>query len=233
MFTESLWELGLAVFAFVGGHLLISSTPIRPRLVAALGESIYAGLYSLLMLLFFIWMVSSYAQAPVHILWPQTMWARHIPLVIMPFASVLLAGSLLQRNPTLFGAKPEPPVEGKPRYGVIAITRHPMLWSFTLWALAHLPANGDLASALLFGGLLFLSFVGTFAIDAKIRRRDPEGWARLRAQTSNIPLVALIRGRCALSGKKLLLPLVGGFMLFVVLTGLHPWLIGVSPLPSP
>jgi uncharacterized membrane protein len=30
-------------------------------------------------------------------------------------------------------------------------TRHSMLWAFTLWASAHLVANGDLASVMLFG----------------------------------------------------------------------------------
>jgi uncharacterized membrane protein len=32
--------------------------------------------------------------------------------------------------------------------------RHPMLTGFALWALAHLLVNGDLASIVLFGGLL-------------------------------------------------------------------------------
>jgi uncharacterized membrane protein len=51
---------------------------------------------------------------------------------LMPVAIVLLAALLLPTNIKRF-------------------TRHPMLWSFTLWSVAHLWSNGDLASILLFG----------------------------------------------------------------------------------
>lgn len=37
---------------------------------------------------------------------------------------------------------------------VTAITRHPQLIGFSLWALGHLLVNGDLPSLILFGGLL-------------------------------------------------------------------------------
>lgn len=37
---------------------------------------------------------------------------------------------------------------------VTAYTRHPMLWGFSLWAVAHLLVNGDTPSFVLFGGLL-------------------------------------------------------------------------------
>ncbi len=37
---------------------------------------------------------------------------------------------------------------------VTAMTRHPQLIGFSLWAFAHLMVNGDLPSLILFGGLL-------------------------------------------------------------------------------
>ncbi len=48
---------------------------------------------------------------------------------------------------------------------------------------------------LFFGGLAVLALAGTLAIDAKRRARDPDGFARLAAHTSNLPLAALITGR--------------------------------------
>lgn len=42
---------------------------------------------------------------------------------------------------------------------VLAGMRHPMLTGFSLWAVAHLLVNGDLASLILFGGLLIWAIV--------------------------------------------------------------------------
>lgn len=67
-----------------------------------------------------------------------------------------------------------------------------------VWAVAHLIINGEVAAQLFFGGIAILAFGGALAIDAKRRARDPTGFARLAAQTSNIPLAALIAGRTRL-----------------------------------
>ncbi|MFP3541299.1 NnrU family protein, partial [Pseudomonas sp. SIMBA_044] len=48
--------------------------------------------------------------------------------------------------------------------------RHPMLFGFSLWAVAHLLVNGDLASVILFGGLLVWAGVEVLAIN----RAEPE-----------------------------------------------------------
>ncbi|MBK0327692.1 hypothetical protein I5535_10305 [Rhodobacteraceae bacterium F11138] len=44
-------------------------------------------------------------------------------------------------------------------------TRHPMLGGFKLWAVAHLLVNGDLASIVLFGGLLAWAVVEVIVIN--------------------------------------------------------------------
>ncbi|MBN33412.1 MAG: hypothetical protein CMM46_01300 [Rhodospirillaceae bacterium] len=38
--------------------------------------------------------------------------------------------------------------------GIFSITRHPLLWGIALWALAHLIANGDVASLLFFASIV-------------------------------------------------------------------------------
>ncbi|KUJ78319.1 NnrU family protein [Ruegeria profundi] len=48
--------------------------------------------------------------------------------------------------------------------------RHPMLGGFKLWAFAHLLVNGDLASIILFGGLLAWAVVEVIVIN----RSEPE-----------------------------------------------------------
>lgn len=54
-----------------------------------------------------------------------------------------------------------------PRKGrLIAGMRHPMLTGFALWAAAHLLVNGDLASIMMFGGLLAWAIVTPRVINA-------------------------------------------------------------------
>src|SRR3546814_6752710 len=77
----------------------------------------------------------------------------------MPVAAVLLVAGITTRSPTAVGGDA---VLDDPRTvrGILTITRHPFLNATGLWALAHLAANGDLASILLFGALALLSYAG-------------------------------------------------------------------------
>ena len=58
-----------ATLAFVGGHFLLSSRPLRPLLQQRYGDRGFRILYSLAMLAAFIWMVASYRGAPFTPLW--------------------------------------------------------------------------------------------------------------------------------------------------------------------
>jgi len=189
-------NLALAVLAFVGGHFLLSSPPVRKPLAVRVGEPAFFAFYSSLMVAAFVWMVKAFLAAPLIPLWGVPPAARLIPLIVMPFACLLLVGSLTGRNPTMIMQSVA--TSGDPAPGVLKITRHPMMWAIGLWALAHLIVNGDAAALLLFGGIAVLALPGTLAIDAKRHARDPEGFARLAAKTSNVPLAALLAGRARL-----------------------------------
>lgn len=228
MLTATLWELFLAALAFTGGHFLLSSPQVRSRLVARLGAGPFLGLYSLLMLAAFAWLIASYARAPREQLWIAPGSAYWLPIILMPFAFILLVGSLSQRNPTAVGADPG---RQPTRPGMVAVTRHPMLWGFALWAGSHLVVNGDIASAIFFGSFLLLAVGGTLAIDDKLRRRDPAGWQSLKQRSSNLPLGAMLTGRARPEPTALAAPIIGGLILFVVVLLLHPWLFGVNPTP--
>src|SRR3546814_3636801 len=65
----------------------------------------------------------------------------------MLFASVLLAGSL-RGNPAAVNPKGRIDLPDRP-HGVYAITRHPMMWAFIIWALVHMALWGSTANLIL------------------------------------------------------------------------------------
>ena len=60
--------------------------------------------------------------------------------------------------------------------------RHPQLTAIKLWAVAHLLVNGDLASLLLFGGLLVWAVLAVILINRQeeppVLEQGPIAWAR-------------------------------------------------------
>jgi uncharacterized membrane protein len=218
-------NLALAVLAFVGGHFLLSSPPVRGPLVGRVGETTFSGIYSALMLAAFVWMVSTFRAADYVPLWTAPLGARMIPVVVMPFACLLLVGSLTVRNPTM--VMQSVAASGDPAPGLLKVTRHPMLWAFALWAVAHLIINGEAAALLLFGGIAVLALGGTVAIDAKRRARDPKGFERLAMHSSNLPLAALIDGRARLRFSDIGWWRLGlAAVLYVALIVIHPLISG-------
>src|SRR5262245_43598641 len=125
--------LAATVF-FLATHF-VTSTPLRPVLVRAMGEWPYRGLYSLVALGGIVWMSYAYGAAPREPLWPGL---RLLPAALMPLAFVLLACGYA-RNPTMVGADRLLKSE-EPARGMIRITRHPIMWALILWSVAHVVA---------------------------------------------------------------------------------------------
>ena len=76
------------------------------------------------------------------------------------------------------------------------ITRHPVLWSFLLWAWSHIPANGDLVSLIMFGGFGLLALAGFWLVDSRARQRmGIDRWEELARMTSIVPFAAAAAGR--------------------------------------
>jgi uncharacterized membrane protein len=207
--------LAIATAAFLATHF-VTSTPLRPALVNAMGEWPYRGLYSLVALITLGWMIWAYTQAPPEILWGGF---RQAPYWVMPPAFILIACGYW-RNPTMVGAdrllKSEDPARG-----IIRVTRHPIMWGVMLWAAAHILARGELKSLIFFGAFLVLAGVGTLFMDAR-KRANPD-WPRFAAATSHVPFVALAQGRNRIVWREIgwLRPALGLAAFFAVLL-FHP-----------
>ncbi len=209
----------LAAILWVAVHVGLAGTRLRATIAGRLGDNGFRGLFSVLSVASIVFLVIAYNAAPTRLLWFAPTWLLWLLALVMFAATILLAGSVLTRNPTAING------DGAPIRGIFLITRHPMLWSFSLWAAVHMVGNGDTASLLFFGAFLVTSLAGMPSIDAKIAARDPAYWRTLSAETSIVPFARGFRPS-ALT----LPPLLVGAAIWAVLFLAHPYVVGVSPV---
>jgi len=148
----AIMTLGLAVF--LGAHVFVSMREQRAAVVARLGEQPYKGLFSVVSLLGIILIAYGFARyrAAGYIeLWHPPSWTRHLNNIMMWPAIVCIVAAYIPGD-------------------IKRVLKHPMLVGVKLWALAHLIANGDLGSIVLFGS--FLAWAAFDRITLK-RRSDP------------------------------------------------------------
>jgi len=216
-------QLYFATAAFLATHF-IPATPLRGAIVNAIGEKAYLALYSLLAFATIGWMVWAYNRAPLEPLWVGLRW---LPAAAMPFAFILLACGILSRNPTIVGAdkllqSPDP------ARGMIRVTRHPVMWSFILWAGAHVLARGELGAMVFFGGFLILAALGAVLMDQRKARTLGEDWKRFAAVTSYFPFLAIAQGRNSFKASEIgwRNPAIG-LALYALFFWFHPLLFGI------
>jgi uncharacterized membrane protein len=222
-------NLGFAAAYWLALHMLVAG-PLRPVLIDHIGQHRFRAFFSIASVIGLIWLILAYRMAPYVPLWQPPHGVRHLAMVLVLLAFILLVLGAGPSNPTLAGAdlllKDRLPVSG-----VVRITRHPMLWAFTLWATAHLLANGHLAAVLLFGSILVTALNGMISIDRKRRADLGTAWDRFTAQTSRIPFAAIVGGRTQLRVGELPLWRIGlGGLLFAAALLAHGKVFGVSPL---
>jgi uncharacterized membrane protein len=219
--------LALATAAFVGTHLALSH-PFRLRLIQNLGEAGFAALYSIVAVLTLGWMVLAYRAIGVSLpFWIAPGWWWPVASGLMLFASILLVGSLI-RNP----AFPHPgaaKLAVQAPKGVYAITRHPMNWSFAIWAVVHISLSWSPRNLIVAVGILILAIAGSIGQDRKKRAAIGQLWQRWEARTSFVPFAALLTRklswRAAAPGW---IALGGGTIFWLVATWLHA--PGSSPI---
>ena len=221
----------VGAWTFIVIHIVVSGTPVRRMIVERTGEGLYLRIFSIASAVTLVWMIIAYIVAPSVHLWDLGNWAEYLALPVMLIACIFLAGSISVPNPTFIGSGSVLENDEAAR-GFVKITRHPFLWSVTLWALVHILISGDLASVVLFGTLLVVAGTGPGLIDAKRADLYPSDWPRFDANTSNVPFLALLTGRTSLSFDEIgWRPIVIGIGIFIVLLLLHPFVTGVSPVP--
>ena len=140
--------LGVLIWAY--SHLM---KRITPGFRAKLGEGPGKGVATLLTVLALYLMITGYRAADVIVVWSPPDVFKHINNLLMLVAVILL---FMKAN----------------RGTLRTYLRHPMLTAVKTWALAHLLVNGDLASIILFGGLLAWAVVDVIFIN-KMEVRAP------------------------------------------------------------
>ena len=145
---------GLVVF--FGAHTLTTQRDLRARMIASTGEGTYKILYSLvsaLGLALIVWGFARYRSAGMYPVWDPPTAMRHIAVALMLPAVIMVVASYIRGR-------------------IYTTLKHPMLAGIKLWAAAHLLANGDLGSIILFGS--FLAWAVFDRISLK-RRTDAGG----------------------------------------------------------
>ena len=123
----------VGLLLFFAPHLL-REFGVRDRVIATLpSENAYKGAYSLVALLGLGLIIWGKAQAPFAMVWQPLFEWRVLSHVLMLPAFILLAAGNM------------------PASHLRSSIRNPMLLGVIFWGLAHLWANGDFASMLLFG----------------------------------------------------------------------------------
>lgn len=213
--------------AFAGTHMGMSSISARAKLVAALGEGAFLGVYSLVSFATFVPLVWCYLANRHE--GPLVLAIAHLPGVhalamAIAWASFALAvGGVFQPSALSIGAGATTRA-----HGVGRITRHPLFMSLGVWAAAHLLVNGFLTDVIFFGGFALFSVVGCAHQDARKRAtRGPE-LAAYFAETSLLPFGAILAGRNRLVLAELpWLGLAVGATIATALYLLHPYLFGI------
>lgn len=135
--------LGLVIF--FAAHTFTMFREQRDRAIARLGALPYRGIFSLVSLAGFILIVIGYGDAPRVELWAPPVWLRYVAFALMLPVFVLLVAAFVPGN-------------------IKAKVKNPMLLAVKTWAFAHLLANGDAASALLFGAFLLWAVADLIAV---------------------------------------------------------------------
>lgn len=191
----------LGLILFIGTHAFTIARGPRADLIGRLGEKPYKIGYTVLTILGFVLIVWGYhayrAEGMIQV-WYPPVWTRHLAVLLNLFAFISLAA---------MGPRPS---------HIQAAVKHPMLLAIKIWSTAHLIANGDLGSILLFGSFLAWAVFARISLKRrtdeparKLPKPAPSGWTR--------DLVAVV---------------VGTLVWFVFGYFLHPILIGVPAWPG-
>lgn len=180
---------GLAIFH--ASHLFVTKRDARAAAIERLGTNGYRVVFSIVSLAglaLIVWGFAQYRATGWIDVWYPPAFTRHIAATLMLFASIFFVATYIPSH-------------------IKTKLKHPMLTSIKTWALAHLIANGDLGSILLFGSFLAWGVMARIAA----KKRGDNGPATAPSGYLNDVIVIVI-----------------GLALYGVLSVyFHPYVIGV------
>jgi uncharacterized membrane protein len=187
--------IGLA--AFLGGHTFVTMRSTRAVMISRIGEWPYKAAFSVLSLIGLVligWGFGHYRAAGFVNIWMPPAWTRHVALLLVWPAIICVVAAYLPGD-------------------IKRVLKHPMLVGVKLWALAHLIANGDLGSIILFGSILGWAVFDRITLKS---RSDPGG--------PSIPAGGRRNDFFAVA--------LGTLLYFALGFWFHPWVIGVPVFRS-
>ena len=128
----------LGLILFLGVHTLTTQRAARARVVASLGEGGYKIGYSLAAAGGLALIVGGFPSSRATgwtTVWYPPVAMKHVTVALMLPAVIMVVASYIRGR-------------------IYTTLKHPMLTGIKLWAAAHLLANGDLGSIILFGSFL-------------------------------------------------------------------------------
>ncbi len=209
----------------------IPATPLRARLIALTGEPVYSAIFSVASLVAIWWLASSFNAAPYGAkLWTVPgAWLLAMAALIL-FAFILVVAGYTTPNPSTPGGG-KVLEKGDAAQGIFAITRHPAMWGFAIWAIAHAISQATPRGLVFFGAFAATALIGSW-LQQRRKRATLPGWPAFEAKTSYWPFAAILEGRAKLSLKAIgWLPIAIAAVLWAVFLHFHATLFGVDPLP--
>jgi uncharacterized membrane protein len=174
--------------AFAASHMLLSSLWLRPRMVGALGEKGFLGVYSLISLVTFFPLVYVYFgnKHAGSMIWSIAITPpMEIAInVVMGVAIIILVAGVLTPSPASMSVSPDASVEVK---GVHYITRHGVFMGTGLFGLIHLIPNGFASDIAFFAGFPIFAVVGCIHQDRRKLVTDSARYTEFHAATPLIP----------------------------------------------
>ena len=183
-------KLVLGVLLWSVTHFIPAiAVDFRKKLIDRLGENPYKGIFTVLMVVSIYLIISGWKATLPEFLYVPPAWGKHAASLLVLIAFVLFSASHGQNNIKRF-------------------VRHPQLTSVVVWGIAHLLANGESRSIVLFGGLALWA-----AIDILLINHREGAWEKPGPAPRKKDVIAI----------------VAGFAVYLVFASLHAWLFGFSP----
>lgn len=186
--------LVLGVLLWMAIHLFKPAMPARRAALAARwGEGPVKGAAALVLVLSIVLIVIGWQwmYAGGSYLYIPPSWGWHLNNLLMLIAFILLGA-------------------GHSKSNIRRFVRHPMLTAVLVWAAAHLIANGETRSVILFGGMAVWALLSILFIN----RRDGK-WVVPPPSPRRTDIIHLVVSA----------------VLYIAFALIHPWLFGVSPFP--